>query len=517
MPRNLPAALIILDGWGAAEPGPGNAVSAAQTPNLDALLSAYPVTRLKASGLAVGLPEGQMGNSEVGHLNIGAGRVVYQELTRINLAIDDGTLFENEVLRGAMSSAISAGRPVHLMGLVSDGGVHSHQRHLYALVRMAASLGATDVRIHAFLDGRDVPPESGAGFLGELEQELARIGRGRIATVMGRYWAMDRDNRWERVERAWRAMVLADAPVVASAVDAVRASYQAGVTDEFVEPVVVGAGREYGGIDPSQAGIRDGDALVFFNFRPDRAREITRAFVDPAFEAFERPEVPTVAFVCLTQYDPEIPAPVAFPKSLPCCVLADVLAQAGLRQLHIAETEKYAHVTFFLNGGAEPPKPGEERVLVPSPKVPTYDLQPEMSAPEVTRRLVEAIARERADVYIVNYANCDMVGHTGVFEAAVKAVEAVDEGVGAVVRAIREHGGVALITADHGNAERMVDADGHTPFTAHTPDDVPLCVVSDELRTLEDGGILADVAPTLLALIGLDQPEQWTGHSLLLY
>ena len=509
---NLPACLLIMDGFGMAQAGPGNALALARTPNLDSLFADWPNTRLSCSGLAVGLPEGQMGNSEVGHLNIGAGRVVYQELTRINLAIEDGSLYENAVLRDAMDAAVGTGRAVHLMGLLSDGGVHSHQDHLYALVRMAAQRGAREVFVHCFLDGRDVPPESGAGFVAELERVLAEVGVGRIATVMGRYFAMDRDNRWERVERAWRAMVLGEGERASDAVAAIRASYETGVTDEFVVPTV---------ITPDGAGplavLRDGDACVFFNFRPDRAREITRSLVDPAFAGFDRSSEPALHFVCLTEYDPTIPAPVAFSKDLPCCVLADVLAEAGLRQLHIAETEKYAHVTFFLNGGAEPPKPGEERVLIPSPQVATYDLKPEMSAPEVTAALVEAIRQGRADVYIVNYANCDMVGHTGVLDATIRAVEAVDAGIGAVIAAIRAKGGVALVTSDHGNAERMVDDDGVTPFTAHTTDEVPLIVVGDGVASLAPGGILADVAPTLLALIGLAQPAEWTGSSLLLY
>ncbi len=513
-----PLALVIMDGYGLAEPGPGNAIEAARTPELDDLFARFPHGRLKASGLAVGLPEGQMGNSEVGHLNIGAGRVVYQELTRIDAAIADGSIEENEVLDTAIDAAIGAGGAVHFMGLLSDGGVHSHREHLYALLRLAAHRGADRVFVHCFLDGRDVAPDSGAGFVADLERVMAEAGVGRIATVIGRYWAMDRDNRWERVERAWRAMVLGEGADATSAVAAVEASYAAGVTDEFVEPVVlVGPSSAEAGARAPVATVADGDALVFFNFRPDRAREITRAFVDPGFSAFERPVVPDVRFVCLTEYDPLIPAPVAFPKNLPEGVFADVLAEEGLRQLHIAETEKYAHVTFFLNGGAEEPKDGEERVLVPSPRVATYDLQPEMSAPEVTDALVAAIEEGRADVYIVNYANCDMVGHTGVFDAAVRAVEAVDEGVGRVVRAVRERGGSALITADHGNAERMLAADGRSPFTAHTPADVPLVVVADGVTAVADGGILADVAPTACDLLGVARPAEWTGRSLLVY
>ncbi len=503
-----PVALVIMDGFGLGEPGPGNAIADARTPNLDRLFATCPWGPLEASGLAVGLPAGQMGNSEVGHLNIGAGRVVYQELTRISRAIADGSLAENPVLASAIDAAVAAGRAVHFMGLVSDGGVHSHQEHLYALVRMAAARGATRVFVHAFLDGRDVPPRSGLGYVQALEEVLAEAGVGAIATVMGRYYAMDRDKRWERVERAWRAIALGEGAQVVSAAAAVAASYEADVTDEFVEPAVVRGESGPLGV------LADGDALVFFNFRPDRAREITRAFVDPAFDGFERPTMPELHFVCLTEYDPTIPAPVAFPKDLPCCVLADVLAEHGLRQLHIAETEKYAHVTFFLNGGAEPPKPGEERVLVSSPHVATYDLQPEMSEPEVTRLLVEAIDERRAEFYVVNYANCDMVGHTGVKEAAIRAVEAVDDGVGQVAAAIARQGGAIIVTADHGNAERMRDADG-SPFTAHTTDPVPFIVCGGDVRGVRAGGKLADVAPSVLDLLGITQPAEWTGASLL--
>jgi 2,3-bisphosphoglycerate-independent phosphoglycerate mutase len=508
--EHRPACLIIMDGFGIAEPGPHNAISVADTPNLDELFTAFPTTQLCASGEAVGLPEGQMGNSEVGHLNMGAGRVVYQELTRISKAIEDGSFFENEILDEAIDAAISDGGAVHLMGLVSDGGVHSHQEHLYALIELAKRRGADRVFVHALLDGRDVPPESGAAYVEQLEEVMAEKGVGQVATVMGRYYAMDRDNRWERVEKAWQALVAGDGVPATSAPQAIRDSYAEGVTDEFVVPVVLQDG------DEPVATASDGDALIFFNFRPDRARQITRALVDAEFAHFDRGARPDVHFACLTEYDPTIDAPVAFPKDLPCCVLADVLAESGLRQLHIAETEKYAHVTFFFNGGAEKPKAAEERVLIASPKVATYDLQPEMSAPEVTDALVEAIESDVADVYIVNYANCDMVGHTGVMEAAVQAVETVDECVGRVVAAIRGRGGAALITADHGNAERML-AEGGGAFTAHTAADVPLCVVTDDVSGVSEGGMLADVAPTLVALLGIPQPEEWTGRSLLLY
>ena len=500
-----PIALIIMDGYGLAPAGPGNAISLARTPNLDALFAGEPWAPLACSGLAVGLPEGQMGNSEVGHLNIGAGRVVYQELTRINLAISDGSFFDNEVLVGAIDAAVADGRAVHLMGLVSDGGVHSHISHLFALLELAMRRGASDVFVHCFLDGRDVSPSSGEGFVAQVETKTAEIGVGEVATVMGRYWAMDRDNRWERVERAWRALVLGDARDADGGSEAVARSYAEGVTDEFVEPLKVA------GVDGR---MRDGDAVIFFNFRPDRAREITRALVDPAFDHFARPVTPALRFVCLTGYDPTIPAPVAYPKDLPCCTLADVIAGAGLRQLHIAETEKYAHVTFFLNGGSEPPKPGEERVLIPSPMIPTYDLQPEMSEPGVTEALVAAIADQRADVYIVNYANCDMVGHTGFIGATVRAVEAVDDGVGRVIAAILAAGGQAIVTADHGNADRMLAEDG-SPHTAHTTADVPMIVVGDGIAGVRCGGRLADVAPTLLDLMGMAQPPEWTGTSLL--
>jgi 2,3-bisphosphoglycerate-independent phosphoglycerate mutase len=397
---------------------------------------------------------------------------------------------------------------VHFMGLLSDGGVHSHIDHLFALLRLAKDRGATRVFVHAFLDGRDVPPDSGLGFVERTQAYVEQLGVGAIATVTGRYYAMDRDKRWERVERGWRALVLGEGAKVCSAIEAVRDSYEAGVTDEFVEPAVVQRDGK------PVATMETGDAVVFFNFRPDRAREITRALVDPAFDGFERPAFPALRFVCLTEYDPTIPAAVAFGKDLPYCVLADVIADAGLRQLHIAETEKYAHVTFFLNGGKEPPKAGEERILVPSPKVATYDMQPEMSEPPVTDRLVEAISRDDADFYVVNYANCDMVGHTGILEAAVRAVEAVDQGVGRVVEAVLARGGYALVTADHGNAEKMQGPSGE-PFTAHTSDEVPFIAIGPGIAGVRRGGMLADVAPSVIDLLGLKKPDEWTGHTLL--
>jgi 2,3-bisphosphoglycerate-independent phosphoglycerate mutase len=514
MPCNLPVALVIMDGLGWAEPGPANAVSLAATPNIDALAARYPFTTLAASGEDVGLPAGQMGNSEVGHLNIGAGRVVMQELMRINHAVAAGELFDNPVLCAAMDEAVSAGTTLHLMGLLSDGGVHSSQAHCEALVRMAADRGVARVRVHAFLDGRDVAPGTGVDYVERMSALCANVSEAsgtcdaRIASVSGRYYAMDRDNRWERVQRAWDAVVLGRGTQLCAPVQGVRDSYAQGVTDEFVVPFACDA-----------TGVADGDVVVFFNFRPDRARELSRAFTEPGFDAFERGRAPRVRFVSMTEYDPALDAEVAFPKEAPAQVLADVVSAAGLRQLHTAETEKYAHVTFFVNGGVEEPKAGEERVLVASPKVATYDLQPQMSAPEVADRLVEAIAGDEADVYIVNFANPDMVGHTGVLEAAVAAVEATDEAVGRVVEAVRAKGGVALVTADHGNADCMftVGEDGQRrPMTAHTCARVPFVVVADGVELVQDGrGRLCDVAPTLLDLVGIEKPACWTGESLI--
>ena len=504
----LPVCLVIMDGLGLAPAGPGNAISLAHTPFLDKLFAGE-CTRLQASGEAVGLPEGQMGNSEVGHLNIGAGRVVHQELTRINRACRTGSIDENEVINACLDVSRASGCALHVMGLLSDGGVHSSNEHLFAILEHAVSRGLEDIRVHCFLDGRDVPPSSGEGYVAELEQLIVSKGwesKVRIASVSGRYYAMDRDKRWDRVQKAWEAIVRATPSVDCGACDVVADSYAEGVTDEFVVPRAL-----------DSRGVRDGDGVIFFNFRPDRARELTRAFVDPAFDGFERPVFPQVNFVCLTEYDPDIPAPVAFPKEFPDNVLADVLAARGLRQYHIAETEKYAHVTFFLNGGREEPKSGEERQLVASPKVATYDLQPEMSEPEVARDLAQAIAAAAADVYIVNFANCDMVGHTGVIPAAVAAVEAVDAGVEQVLSAVKRAGGVAFVTADHGNADKMLAEDG-SPHTAHTTAPVPFALADFSgrgLRLSGEEGALCDIAPTMLAAMGVDIPPEMTGKSLL--
>lgn len=506
-----PVALIILDGWGLRSDCENNAVCQARTPRLDALMKSCPTTRISASGLDVGLPAGQMGNSEVGHLNIGAGRVVYQDLTRISKSIADGDFFANPVLREAMARTRAAGGRLHLLGLLSDGGVHSHNTHLYALVEMARREGLTEVFIHAFTDGRDTPPQSAAGYLEQLEAELARLGCGRIATVIGRYYAMDRDNRWERVSQAWRAMVLGEGEAAASAAEAIAASYAAGENDEFVKPrVIAGAGQ-------TAAVIADSDGMIFFNFRADRAREITRSFTQPDFGGFERPRVPALAaFACLAEYDESFGLPVAFPPESYPDLLGGVVAGAGLRQLRIAETEKYAHVTFFFNGGEETPFPGEDRVLVPSPRdVATYDLKPAMSAPEVTEQVVRRIAGGEYDLIVLNFANPDMVGHTGVLSAAVAAMETVDACVGRVIDALVAAGGCALITADHGNCEQMSDGSG-APHTAHTSNPVALVLVDPRRPDAQlREGILADIAPTLLTLLELPQPAAMTGTSLI--
>ena len=500
--NKTPTTLIIMDGFGLAPSGGSNAVTLANTPVLDRLFAEYANTTLSGSGLDVGLPDGQMGNSEVGHTNIGGGRVVFQDLPRISRAIDDGTFFANEAYNKAMDACAANGTALHLYGLLSDGGVHSHVEHLWALMRMAKDKGLEKVYIHAFLDGRDVSPTSGCDFVAQCVNKCAEIGVGKIATVMGRYYVMDRDKRWERVQMAYDAMVYGEGVQNADPVAAVEASYANGVTDEFVEPVVC----------DREGTISDGDSVIFFNYRPDRAREITRALVDPAFDGFQREFFPTT-YVCNTEYDATMPnVLVAWPRLMVKNGLGEYLSSLGLTQLRIAETEKYAHVTFFFNGGVEKQYPGEDRVLVASPKVATYDLQPEMSAYEVCDKCVERIQSGAYDVIILNFANCDMVGHTGVMEAAIKAVEAVDECVGRVVDATLKMGGIAMVTADHGNAEQMMQADG-SPMTAHTTNLVPfiLCGAGAELRP----GRLADIAPTILDVMGLACPEEMDGQTLI--
>lgn len=501
-----PMLLMIMDGFGLGPPY-GNAIEAANTPNLDKIFDTYPCTKIGASGLDVGLPDGQMGNSEVGHTNIGAGRIVYQELTRITKSAEDGDMQQNAALLGAMKNAKENGKALHFMGLLSNGGVHSHNEHLFALLKMAKEVGVDRVYVHCFLDGRDVPPSSGKDFVVELQQKLDELGVGKIATVMGRYYAMDRDNRWERVVKAYDAMVCGEGEHATTGADAVQASYDNDVTDEFVLPTVVD------GAEP----ISEGDSVIFYNFRPDRAREITRTFVDPAFDGFERKGgMKKVNFVCLTQYDVTMPnVEVAYKPEALTNTLGEVVSENGLTQLRIAETEKYAHVTFFFNGGVETQFSGEDRILVNSPKVATYDLQPEMSAPEVTEKLVDAISIDKYDMIILNFANCDMVGHTGIFDAAVKAVEAVDACVGKVYDALMKTDGMMLITADHGNADKMMDDNGE-PFTAHTTNPVPLCMVNyNPDAKLKSGGKLADLAPTMLHMMGIAQPAEMTGTCLI--
>ena len=498
-----PIILIIMDGYGIAPPE-GNAIAAANTPNLDKIFAENPVTTIGASGMDVGLPDGQMGNSEVGHTNMGAGRVVYQELTRITKSIGDGDFFENEALIDAVENCKANNSALHLMGLLSSGGVHSHNTHLYGLLELAKKNGLEKVYI-AFLDGRDVPPSSAKDFAAELCEKIKEIGVGKVATVAGRYYAMDRDNNWDRVEKAYSAMVYGEGVESCCAVKAIGDSYANEVTDEFVLPTVIN----------KEGTVKPNDSVVFFNFRPDRAREITRTFVDPDFKGFERKNgFFPVKFVCFTQYDATMPnVSVAFkPQSL-VNTLGEYISSKNMTQLRIAETEKYAHVTFFFNGGVEKVYEGEDRILVNSPKVATYDLQPEMSAYEVTDKCVAAIESGKYDMIILNFANCDMVGHTGIFEAAVKAVEAVDECVGKVTDAIAKLGGVSLITADHGNADKMFDEDG-SPFTAHTTNPVPFCVVGYPCK-LREGGRLADIAPTMLEIMGLEQPAEMNGESII--
>ena len=498
------ALLMILDGWGIGNKGKGDVIFQTPTPYLDYLNANYPHSALQASGENVGLPDGQMGNSEVGHLNIGAGRIVYQDLVKINRACADGSILQNPEIINAYSYARDNGKAVHLMGLTSTGGVHSSFDHILRLVDISKEYGVeARTFVHCFMDGRDTDPKSGKGFIADLQAHCERQGA-HIASIVGRFYAMDRDKRWDRLERAYDAMVYGEGIQNPDPVAAIRESYQNGVTDEFVEPVVC----------DKEGTISDNDAIIFFNYRPDRAREITRAFVDPAFDGFQREYFP-VTYVCNTEYDATMPnVLVAFPRITIHNGLGEYLSKLGLTQLRIAETEKYAHVTFFFNGGVEAPYPGEDRVLVASPKVATYDLQPEMSAYEVTEKCVERIESGAYDVIILNFANCDMVGHTGNYDAAVKAVETVDECVGKVVDATLKMGGIAMITADHGNAEQMLQSDGVSPMTAHTTNPVPfiLCGAGNELRE----GRLADIAPTILDVMGLEKPEEMDGQSLIL-
>lgn len=507
-----PTVLMILDGYGINDKKEHNAVAMAKTPVMDKLMSTYPYVKGLASGMAVGLPNGQMGNSEVGHLNMGAGRIVYQELTRITKEIEDGTFFTNKALLEAVNNCKTKGSSLHLFGLLSDGGVHSHNTHLYGLLELAKREGLTNVYVHCFLDGRDTPPSSGADYIEQLESKMREIGVGQIASIMGRYYAMDRDNNYDRVKLAYVAMTEGEGLKAANAYDAIHGSYDRDETDEFVKPTVI----VNGGVPVGT--INDGDSVVFFNFRPDRAREITHAFCDDEFRSFKRDRKLDLVYVCFSDYDPLIDNKlVAFEKIAVTNTFGEWLAANGMKQARIAETEKYAHVTFFFNGGVEEPNEGEDRILVKSPKVATYDLKPEMSAYEVCDNLVKAIKADKYDVIIVNFANPDMVGHTGVEEAAIKAVEAVDECVGKAYDAIMEVGGVMFICADHGNCEQTVDYETNAPFTAHTTNPVPFILVNyKEGYGLREGGCLADIVPTLIECMGMEQPHEMTGKSLLI-
>lgn len=507
-----PVVLMVLDGYGLNEKTEGNAIAQAKTPVMDKLMAECPFQKGNASGLSVGLPDGQMGNSEVGHMNIGAGRIIYQELTRISKAIEEGTFFENKALMAAVENAKKNGSTLHLFGLLSDGGVHSHNTHLYGLLELAKRNGLENVFVHTFLDGRDTAPTSGKGFMEELQKQMDEIGVGKIASVHGRYYAMDRDNNWDRIEKAYNALVAGEGKKADDAIQAVADSYAEDVTDEFVVPTVVEKDGK------ALATIQPNDSIIFFNFRPDRAREITRTFCDEDFDKFNRVNgFMPLTFVCFTDYDETIGnKQVAFVKESIDNTFGEFLAANGKTQLRLAETEKYAHVTFFFNGGVEEPNEKEDRSLVKSPSVATYDLQPEMSAPEVGERLTAAITSDKYDVIVINFANPDMVGHTGVIPAAIAAVERIDQCVGAAVEAVKKVDGVLFICADHGNAEQMIDYETGTPFTAHTTNPVPFILVNyDDAYTLREGGCLADIAPTLIEIMGLKQPVQMTGKSLL--
>lgn len=507
-----PVVLMILDGYGLNDKIEGNAIAQAKKPNMDRIMKESPFVKGNASGLAVGLPDGQMGNSEVGHLNMGAGRIVYQDLTRITKEIKDGTFFENAAILEAIKNCRENNSALHMFGLLSDGGVHSHNTHIYGLLEMAKRQGIKKVYVHGFLDGRDTPPAAGKSYAQALELEMSKIGVGEIATVIGRYYAMDRDNNYDRVKVAYDALTSGDGVLAESAIDAIQESYDAGVTDEFLKPIVIVKDRKPIGK------IQNKDSIIFFNFRPDRAREITRSFCDVEFKGFDRTEKLEITFVCFTNYDPTIENKlVAFSKVPLTNTFGEWLGDNNLTQARIAETEKYAHVTFFFNGGIEIPNKGEDRILVNSPKVSTYDLKPEMSAYEVSDKLVEAIISSKYDVIIVNFANPDMVGHTGIESAAINAVEAVDECVGRAIDAIKDVDGTMFICADHGNAEQLVDYESGIPFTAHTTNDVPFILVNyDSSYTLREGGCLADIIPTLIDVLGKEQPKEMTGKSLLI-
>ena len=501
--------LMILDGFGINENEQGNAVKLAKTPNIDKLMKTCPTTQIHASGLAVGLPEGQMGNSEVGHTNIGAGRIVYQELTKITKSIEDGDFFSNEALNKAIENCKKNNSKLHIMGLLSDGGVHSHNRHLYAILELAKRKDFENVYIHCFMDGRDTPPTSGEGYIAKLEEKIKEKGIGKIATISGRFYSMDRDKRWQRIQKAYDAMVKGEGIKANSAIQAIESSYQKEVFDEFIEPTVI-----YNGDSPV-AKIEENDSVVFFNFRPDRAREITRTLIDRDFSEFDTNKNLNLYFVCMTPYDETMPnVDIAFKKETLVNTFGEYISKKGLTQLRIAETEKYAHVTFFFNGGEEKQYKGEDRILVPSPKVETYDMQPELSAEEVTEKVVDAINSKKYDVVILNYANPDMVGHTGSLEATIKAIEKIDECVERVVEAVNNQEGRLIITADHGNSEQMIDYKTGEPHTAHTTNPVPLILVGVDNVKLKEGR-LADLAPTMLDIMGLEKPAEMTGESII--
>lgn len=506
-----PVVLMILDGYGLSDTEEGNAVFAAKTPVMDRFMKEYPFVKGAASGLAVGLPEGQMGNSEVGHLNMGAGRVVYQDLTRITKSIEDGDFFEKPELTGAIDNCLENGTALHIYGLLSDGGVHSDMRHMYAVLELCRRKGLTRVFIHCFMDGRDTSPTSGIGYIRELLENTEKYGVGRIASITGRYWAMDRDNRWERVEKAYRLLTKGEGIPETDPVQAMENSYAREITDEFIEPTVILDGEK------PTAVIRDGDSIVFINFRPDRAREISRTFCCEKFDGFDRGPRIRTCYVCFTEYDVTIPnKQIVFKEEEIKNTFGEYIASKGLKQARIAETEKYAHVTFFFNGGVEKPNPGEDRFLIPSPKVATYDLQPEMSAPQVCDTLIDVIRKKEHDVIIINFANPDMVGHTGVLPAIIQAIETIDACIGRVEEAVKEAGGVLFLCADHGNAEMNINPETKEPWTAHTTNPVPFILINGpEGAGLKEGGRLCDIAPTLLALLGLEQPPEMTGESLL--